>query len=76
MQLDTRSATFEQIVQTVVTQATKQIIEEEALAAGKRVEERVREAMGGIAAMVSRHVEYQAMADKLIITVLFPEEKR
>lgn len=70
------SPTFEKIVLTVVEQATKRIVEEEALAAGKRVEQRVREAMGGIAANISRHVEYQFMADKLTITVRFPEEKK
>lgn len=53
----------------------RRIIDEEAKAAGKRVEDRVRGLAGDIAARVSTWVNYRAGMDELTITVKLPERK-
>ncbi len=51
------------------------VVEEEAKAAAKRVEERVRGMTGQIAAKVASMVDYQEMQNRIIITVRFPEKE-
>jgi hypothetical protein len=64
---------IESIIKQAIDRHTKEIIEEEAAEAAKRVEKRVREKTGEIAANIARHIEYNQMGQELRITVRFPE---
>lgn len=53
----------------------EQIAQEEAHAAAQRVETRVREATGQIAAKVLNHFSFERLGNKLVIEVVFPQAK-
>ena len=60
-------------INQAIQDETSRIIAEEAKAAGVRVEQRVRESAAGIVARLARHIDVVAAADRLVITVRFPE---
>lgn len=65
--------TVEKAIQYELGNQIKHIIDEEAKAAGKRVEERVRMMAGEIATKISQHVQFERFGPDLRITVRIPE---
>lgn len=53
---------------------TRRIVEEEAVAAGKRTEERVRAMAGQIAAKVATWMEVRTNTENLVITLRIPNQ--
>jgi hypothetical protein len=70
------SDTLHRLILSALDNEVKRIVAEEAEAAAKRVEERVRGETGKIAAKVSSYVSYNTMRDEVIITVRFPEKNQ
>jgi len=57
------------LILTALSDKTKAIVEEEALAAAGRVSERVRSETGSICAKISTWMDFERMRDQLVITL-------
>jgi hypothetical protein len=65
--------TIEKAIQAELDNEVKHIIDDEAKAAGRRVEERVRMLAGEIATKITQHVQFERFGPDLRITVKIPE---
>lgn len=70
-----KSETLDQAIVGLLNERVELIVAEEAAAAAKRVEQRVKEQTASIAASVLRYYSMERFGSEIVIRVQLPEEK-